>query len=227
MIKSCLIIDDNPQDAEIETIVRGARKQNIELNCFQFNVGSTQRSDLLTNGGIDAQKVIEIFRKEFSGTKIDLICIDYQLEDDKVSGLDILNLLHDLRKKCQYMIYSSNLDQVVGEIIQKYDKDKDKGKLISRIKTLTKYNIVDFAKRERYDAAIVEILVKNQPSLELIIEEKLLEHKDMVFSNTFLPLAGAKLEVIAEQIRMDTSRGIEFKCEIIEQTIAYMIAMNT
>ena len=76
MIKSCLVIDDNPQDAEIEAIVRGARKQNIELKCFQFNVGSTQRSDLLTNGRIDSHKVIEIFRQEFSGTKIDLICIE-------------------------------------------------------------------------------------------------------------------------------------------------------
>lgn len=226
MTKTCLLIDDNRQDEVVEQIVVMAKKKGITLKCLQFNVGSEQRTDLLTDGFIDKAKVLSRFKDEFDGSKIDLICIDYSLEDDNINGLDILKEIYELRQSSAFMIYSSNLDQLAKGIIDGYENDKDKLKLINRIKSLTKYTIKEFVARDRYDQAIVDILSKGTQSIELTIEEKLLENPDMIFKNTYPVFEDKTFKEIAKEIRLGSFHGDNFKKEIIEQTIAYLTKIN-
>lgn len=227
MEKTCLIIDDNKQDEVLEQLVEKARKKGIVLKCPQFNVGSTERSDLLdAAGAIDTNVVIEKFKAEFTGIKLDMICVDFQLEDENINGLDVLKVIYEHRKSSQYMIYSSSIDQVASGIIETYDKDKNKSQLINRIKSLTRYNIRDFVPRERYDQAILEIIGKDEVSLELALEAKLLEYPDLIFQNTYPVFEGRSLQDIAAEIRVDSHHGKRFKVELIEQAIAYMLKIN-
>lgn len=228
MEKTCLIIDDNKQDEVLEQLVEKARKKGITLKCPQFNVGSTERNDLLDiNGAIDINAVLAKFKSEFDGTKLDMICVDFQLEDENINGLDVLKQVYALRQSSQFIIYSSNLDQVVKGIIGDYDKDKNKGKLIADIKSLTKYKILDFVSRDRYDQAILDILSKNEMSLELVLESKLLEYPELVFQNTYPKFEGLTLQQIANEIRQGSNHGQLFKAELLEQAISHMVQINS
>lgn len=220
------MIDDNPQDDLFDGLKRKAKAKQIQLNCYQFNVGSEQ-TDFLTDGNIDIEKVEAIFKSEFDGRKLDIICVDYNLEDERITGLDVLRRIYNLRKTSIYMLYSSSLDQVAKGIIDTYDQDKNKNKLINRIKTLTSYRISEFSPRDRYEDDIIKLLATNQSPLELVMETKLLEYGDLEFENTYPLFQGWKLKDIATEIRKSTPQGNKFKVQLIEQALAYMIKINS
>lgn len=224
--KTCLIIDDNDQKDILDQLVDKARKKGITLRYRQFNVGSTERNDLLEQGAINLPLVIDKFKSEFDEWVFDLICVDFQLEDENVSGLDVLKAVYDLRCTSQYMVYSSNLDLVVKSIIENYDADKDKTKLIARIKSLTKYKITEFTARDRYDAVILEILAKNELNIGIAFEKKLLEYPELIFQSTYPKFERLSLRDIAYEIRKSSHHGQSFTIELIEQAVAHMIKVN-
>lgn len=227
MEKVCLVIDDNDQQAVLEQLQEQARKKGISLTCLQFNVGSSKRKDLLTKDEtIDMKAVVDIFTSDFSGTKIDLICIDYLLDDELVTGLDVLKAIHGLRKSSQFMLYSSSLDQLANSVINDYVKSEDKRQLFQRIKSLAKYKITEFVSRERYDQAILEILSHTPPNLDLILEAKLLEYPDLLFQDIYPAFEGLTPAQVAAEIRRGSHHGQTFKLELIEQAIAYMLKVN-
>lgn len=226
MHKTCLIIDDNLQDEVIEKIVNKLKGKNIDIKCLQFNIGSLERSDLLTEGKIDITKVINQFQKEFTSIKIDLICIDYNLEDEEINGLDILRDIHKLRSTSLFIMYSSNLNQLVQRIIDGYDQGNDPKKIFNKIKFLIRYKIHDFVGRDNYDDVVINLLSKNSQTLESMVEEKLLEYPDMVFQNTYPVFQGKTLLEIAQEIRFGSVHGNDFMKELIEQAISNMILIN-
>jgi hypothetical protein len=227
MPKHCLIVDDTPQEEMIERIESKLRKKNIQVICYQLNVGSQARKDLLTDERIDLEKVTRAFEMEFHNYKLDLVCIDFDLEDGKVDGLDVLKQVHQLRPKTPCMIYSSNLDEVARKIIVEYERDGDRRKLLNKIKALAKYSIEDFVARDYYDERVVDILSKKQQSLESMIEEKLLENADLIFQQGYPPFSGKTLWEVALEVQKGTPRGNEFLYEIIELAIAQVITINS
>lgn len=226
MPKTCLIIDDNPQDDIIERIQTKALNKQVMIECLQFNVGSQERRDLLTHEAIDIDKVIQQFEKEFDGKKIDLICIDYNLEDDNIDGLEILRKIYPLRGTSAYMLYSANLNQLASRIVDGYEVDKDKKKLLGKIKALTRFKIMDFVDRDDYDDTILKILSRNDQSMELYIEEKLLEYGELEFHNTYPIFEGKKLKEIAKEIRTRSLHGDRYVGELLEQAFSFMIKIN-
>jgi hypothetical protein len=226
MPKTCLIIDDNPQDDVIERIESRLKGKYFPTECLQFNVGSQERTDLLTDGRIDVGKVVDRYKTDFTNTKLDLICIDYNLEDDNINGLDILKEIHPVRPKCSYMIYSANLNQVVSGILDGYDEGQRNNKLLNKIKFLTRYKIVDFVARTNYEDAVIAQISEEKQSLESMVEEKLLEYRELVFENTYPSFAGKTLFEIAREIRIGSDQGNNFMKEIIEVAISNMILIN-
>jgi hypothetical protein len=227
MARTCLIIDDEPQDAVIENIETRLRGKYVNVECLQFNVGSLERKDLMTDEKIDMVKVLKQFEIEFKGKRLDLICIDYNLEDDKINGLEILKEIYPFRQTSLFMMYSSNLDQLVKKIIDSYDEDRDKRKLLNKIKLLTRYRIEEFSARNSYDEAVITLLSKNRQTLEAIIEEKLLEYPDLIFHNTYPVFEGKTLAEIVEEIRIGSVHGNHYMKELIEQAISNMVLINS
>jgi hypothetical protein len=226
MPKTCLIIDDEPQDDTIERIEAKLKTKHVHAQLLQFNIGSVERRDLLTDGHIDTDKVVGQFIAEFTGKRLDLICIDYLLDDEKVNGLDILKAIYPRRPNTAFLMYSSSLERLTKGIIDGYDENKDKRLLLEKIKTLTKYRVLDYVPRDRYDDAIIQIITKNQPSIELMIEEKLLNYPDLVFQNTYPVFQGKTLQAIATEIRIGSIHGNKYMEELIEVAISNMILVN-
>jgi hypothetical protein len=214
-------------EEHIEWIEHQLQKKNIQAQFFEFNVGSQLRKDLLTNEMIDTDKVIKTFESEFQGRKLDLVCIDYSLEDAKVNGLDILKKIHSLRPKARYLVYSSSLDNVARNVVEEYESDKDQRKLLTKIKDLARYRVEDFVARDQFNQRILDLLSKEPQSLDSIVEEKLLENGDMVFQQGYPPFSGKTLKEIVLEIQRSTQRGNEYLQEIIELAIAQVITVNS
>lgn len=227
MAKHCVIIDDNSMEVHIEWIEHQLRKKNIQAQFFEFNAGSQVRKDLLTNEMIDLEKVVRAFESEFEGRKLDLVCIDYSLEDKKVNGIDVLKKIHSLRPKAKYMIYSSSLDNVAKKVVEEYEVDKDQRKLLTKIKDFARYRIEDFVARDQFNPRVVELLSKEPQSLDSIVEEKLLEQGDLVFQQGYAPFSGKLLKDIVREIQRGTPRGNEYLQEMIELAIAQIITVNS
>jgi hypothetical protein len=70
-------------------------------------------------------------------------------------------------------------------------------------------------------------MAKNHQTLELMIEEKLLEYPDLVFQNTYPLFEGKTLNEIAQEIRIGSVHGNKYMKELIEQAISNMVLVNT
>lgn len=229
MEKKCLLIDNEDQSTSIETIEREARRNGLTVICKQFNVGSTQRDDLLSEGRIDMGKVKSIFTSEFSNEKFDLIAFDWQLDDDDINGIELIRQFdhNGIRKNTPKLLYSGLLQQVIESILEDYKNGNIDTKYAwNQINTLIRINIIDYVDRSSYEKSIIDVLGKLGDPIEAILEKKLREYHNLTFRNTYPMFEGKTLSEIADIIEKDASQGNKFKNELIEQALAYLIHLN-
>jgi hypothetical protein len=229
MERVCLLIDNEDQTSSMEKIVREGNKQGLKINCLQFNVGGTERDDLLTDGKIDIQKVIDVFKTEFRRDKFHLIAFDWQLDDESINGVELIRLFDskEIRKNTKKLLYSGVLKEEIQSLLEKYAKKEVDFKYAwNQINTLIRINIIDFVDRSEYEKAIVDIISKTDDPIDSIFEKKLREYPDLVFQNTYPMFEGKKLSELADLIETDVPKGSKFKNELIEQVVAYLLQMN-
>jgi len=230
--KTCLIIDDTDQSDIRERIRANGLKLNIDIECREFNVGSQWRTDLLNDGNIDIEKVIQIFKEEFNGVKFDLIAFDYDLEDKeqdlerKVTGLTLISRIGEIRKRSIKLIYSAMLNDLLQDIFEEYKKTQNLRTAKSRIKSLLFNGIRDFADRSDYDSKIITLLQAKEPNIDDLIEEKMREYNSMTFLSIYPAFKGMTFGNIADIMESDIIRGNKFKREIIDQIISNMVEIN-
>ncbi len=224
MIKrTCLIIDDNDQSDEIESLARKAREMHgIDLTCHQFNVGNSSFTSVLTNGLIDKDKVVTEFKKKFGRSNFNIVALDYDLEDTNIKGTDLIRIFDHskLLKNSPKMIYSGVLDSILKDII----KDNTLDGSVKKIKSMVRNKVIDYLDRDHFESQILKFLSEDPLASELIISNILSRHPDLVFENNFVndKLVGKKYSEIAELLDNDIALDNEFKKEIIEQVIAYL-----
>lgn len=156
--KSCIIIDDEPQDEIVENLKADARHRGIQLSCVQLNpqdqdyekdVGDNERPEYV----IDIEKVIEKL-KTIGCRRVDVIACDYFLQDDNINGFDIIHKLRNqLHYKKEIILYSANLETVIREILLERSVEEQ----LDRIMNLVKANIP-----ENLEAGIREILTERK-----------------------------------------------------------------
>ena len=220
MIKRCIIFDNEDQSESILKLVRDGKHIGIEIECEQFNVGSTELTEVLTNGEIDIEKVVKEFSNRFSTKTFHLAAFDWQL-DDKIDGVELIRQLTHYRilKNTPKIIFSGLLGDILKDILKSGD-NKSQNKLT----TLVNGDIKGFFKREKYDNDILNILSTSDESVELIIEEELKKFPGLIFKNSFISkkFNGKTFLEIAEFLKDNDSMRNEFKKEIIQQVIAYL-----
>ncbi|MGJ3234359.1 hypothetical protein [Marivirga sp.] len=224
MIKrTCLIIDDNDQSEEIESLQRRSKEiHGIELICHQFNIGNSSFTEVLTNGLIDQDKVVAEFKKRFGGINFNIVALDYDLEDTAIKGTDLIRIFnhYNLLKKSPKMIYSGILDDVLKDIIRDLSLDK----AVTKIKSMVRNKVIDYLDRNHRDSQILKFLSEDPLSSELLISNILNSHPDLVFENNFVSdkFKGKTFAEIAEMLDENITLDNEFKKEIIEQVISYL-----
>jgi len=231
MDKNCLIIDNEDQSDEIEGIVRKAKNKGFNINCYQFNVGSTSREDLLNDAkAIDLTKVISAFDNEFKGIPFHLIAFDWQLSDETTNGIELIRQFqhHGIRKNTPKFLYSGVLKEQIASMLQEFrDGKRQENQVVNWLNSLIRTPIVDFVDRPEYADTIVSFLEKSHDPLEFHIESELRKLKDFEFKSVFPEFAGKKYGDIADIIEADYQKGNQFKKEIINQLISYLTAINT
>lgn len=227
MKKRILIIDNEPQTEEIEKMIRDAHNVGIELECDQYNVGSTEETDLLDKGFLNIEKVIQEYKKRYKGKSFSLIACDWDLNDDNIDGIELLrqfkakNIWNNIPK----MLYSGLLDEKLSEKLELYKSEKmPKDKLLSHIKLLINSDLRGFHKREDYDKHIISFLKDEEESLDIIVEDLLLKFPDFEFKGAWehRSFSGKTFKEVADIISTDENLHKKFKRELIEECVAYL-----
>lgn len=218
-----IIIDDEDQQDVIERLDSLAKKNRIEAEFLQFNVGSSFERMLLSNNKIDVEKVKTAFEERFRG-KIDLICFDYNLADERINGIDLLQNIKPLRKNTSTLVYSGQLEFIIRDIIQSYRRAEPDtlNKATAKIKAMIRPGMEGFVDRTNYDDVIIKILKRRRETLDGIFEEKLAEYPD--FSIDFFD--GWEINSVRQMLDETDEKAMQLKRDIVEQLIAYIIRLQ-
>jgi len=226
MIRTCLIIDDNDQTEEIESLKRRAKEMHgIELECYQFNVGNPSYTEVLNrSSAIDRDKVITEFKKRFGRSNFNIVAFDYDLEDPNIRGTDLIRIFNHERllKSSPKVIYSGLLDEVLRDILR--DSSSNMDTTIKKIKAMVRNKVIDYLDRDHRDSQILKFLSEDPLSTQLIISQTLRKYPNIKFENNFVSkdFKGMTFSEIADQLDERVDLENEFKKEIIEQVIAYL-----
>ena len=119
MIKRCVIFDDNDQNEEIIKLIRVGKTHGIDIECEQFNVGSTKFTEFLTDGEINMTKVISEYRKKYSGTTFHLAVFDWDLDDDNIDGIELIRQFshNKILRNTPKIVISAKLKIIINDII--------------------------------------------------------------------------------------------------------------
>lgn len=223
MVRTCLIIDDNDQTEELETLKRQAKNiHGIDLECHQFNIGNSSYSDVLTNGLIDKEKVASEFKKRFGKSNFNIVALDYDLEDTNIKGTDLIRIFNHngLLKNSPKFIYSGLLDNILKDII----KDSTLDGAVTKIKSMVRNKVIDYLDRDHRDSQILKFLTDDPLSSELIISQTLRKYPEIKFENDFInkKFNGKTFSEVADYLDDDINLENEFKKEMIEQVISYL-----
>lgn len=221
--RTCLIIDDNDQSEELETLKRQAKDiHGIILQCYQFNVGNSSFTDVLTDGLISKEKVALEFRKNFGRGNFNIVALDYDLEDTNIKGTDLIRIFNHngLLKNTPKFIYSGLLDSILKDII----RDSTLDAAVTKIKSMVRNKVIDYLDRDQRDFQILKFLSEDPLSTELIISQTLRKFPDFMFGNNFINtnFIGKTFNEIADYLDDDMKMENEFKKEMIEQVISYL-----
>lgn len=227
--KSCIIIDDDPQDEVVENLKNDATHYGIRLHCLQLNpqndsynknVGDDNQPDYV----IDLDKVISALRSpEYRRLKVDVIACDYNLQDDEVNGYELIRRLRFPRiYKKDVIIYSGNLDTVIWKILQEGSlKEK-----IHKIRNLTKADIRAFDDKNDYRRSIIEALREDTFSLEAELDSLLDKYGEWTFRSVFPEFKNKKISEILDEIGLESTNSKAFRRAFLENAIAHMIDLN-
>jgi hypothetical protein len=227
MTKKCIIIDNEDQSEIIEKLIRDGKAKGIDIECEQFNVGSTFLTEVLTDNKIDIAKVVAEFKNKFKGQTFHLAAFDWDLSDDKIDGIELMRQLthNKIFKNTPKLLYSGLLEDKLSTKIDEYKNNTlTKKDLLDRIKTLINADIKGFVAREKYDSDIIRILEGTEETLDLIIEEELNKFPELKFSNKFVNanFSGKTFVEIAKIIEEQDGLRNDFKKEIIQQVVSYL-----
>lgn len=224
MDKVCLIVDDKDQQHTFKSQIQETlKKEGCNVGVVLINTTNPQILDEDQN--IDKEKLIAYIKKEIEGKHIDVVATDFDLSDEAVNGLDVIEIIRNIRAKVPIILYSGNLERAIKSVIGD-PSTKDTITLVKDVKKLMLHDITEFIDRSMYASSVIKILKNKETSTKQILLKKLREYPDMIFLSTYSAFNGKTLSVIANEIEKSTLQGQDFQSELIEETIAYMINIS-
>lgn len=224
--KCILVVDDKPQRAVIKGIK--SRLQNeFELDFIDIRTGdaSLKRDD---SEDLDVEKLRAEIASKIKCKHIDIALTDFDLECDYVTGLDIVHMVHEIRKKVNFFIYSGNWHKVIKSVVGVDYPNASIEDLVGGINKLIKAKIVNCVDRADYQELLIEYLRMNSiDSVEHRLSVLLRAHGEMKFESCFPDFKGMTFNEIADMIdNHSDSRSDEWIDTLLSQTIAYLVKVN-
>ena len=224
---NCIIIDDKKDfatSAMMTNFLKRARENNnLQINLIQLNPKSEKFVD--DDGKIVQERVVaELNTEQYLKQLVHLIACDYDLVDDGTNGFDVVRLLRNkLNSKKKILLYSSNIDNVIDKII-----NGQKNEIKEKIIDLVKSSISSFCQREGHleEEIIKHLQEETIFSSDKQFETELYKYGKFKFKATYDKFENKTLGEMAEIISKQSHEGDRLKKELIQQVIAYMIAME-
>ena len=154
--KNILIIDDEDQTKIVEGLQLNLKK-NFDVNfiLIKTNDVAFQNDD----ADLDIIKIKERIANDIQSITVDLALTDYDLGDEHVDGLNIIEILKEIRPNVRVILYSGNQDKVIRKIVGNNPNTED---LIAGFKKLLNFGIIDFVRRPDYRDRIIKYLNSNK-----------------------------------------------------------------
>lgn len=224
MKKRVLIIDDQDLSEEIENLKRNLKRKNIDVEFLQFNVGKPDEIEVLSNNRIDIEKVKTVFENRYQNKRLHLVCFDYDLGPEEITGVDLLHHLKPFLSRSKILFYSSLLSNIVAKILQRNAKQglplEEAKKLMMALISSRAEGFVD---RKDFNDRVIHVLSQNGETLDDIFAEKM----EMDYPN-FRTTYFDELEILnlSHLLNSRDGKSLKFKHELIDQFVAYLIRIN-
>ncbi len=224
--KCILLIDDKDQSDVINSITLQLRSE-IELEFITIRTAAAElKEDDAEDLDIDKLK-IEIETK-IKNKSIHVALTDFDLESEHIDGLGIVKMVHEIRPKVDFFIYSGNWNKVIKTVIGKDYKSASIEELVKGINELIHDRIIDCINRADYKEDLIRYLRKEiKDSIEHRLSSLLRANGEQEFKSCFPEFKGMKFAEIADIIENHSdARSDEWIEAILAQTIAYLVEVH-
>lgn len=233
--KKILVIDNDDQSDVLNELQKDAKKQNVILDYYQFNIGGAlEQSVLDDDGNLDIEAAKSLFMERFAELHFDIIACDYDLDVENITGIE---LVRQMKGTCfaqsqRILMYSGLLNEIVKEHIQKYCSitTNDKGDqsitiddfLLKTFKHLINSSYLGFKDRGDYCSAILQHL-KDDVGLADIFDEVVTQYPDLELAyNLGHKYNGYKLSECKDEILQNDELRNEVMQDLVQQTMLYL-----
>lgn len=226
-IVKLLYIDDNRINSQIESLRKKLKKQKgLELQEQFLNLGLDEfkKRDKEHKTVLDDKKIKSHIKETFFNENFDIVISDYDFKDEKVDGYKLISWIKNVSnsekariRRAKFCLYSAQQDKVV----QIFDSPE-------KIKKLVKLNLDDFIDRTRLPDELISIINKNENHFNFseTIIKFLNKYPEYKFNSVYPRFKGKELSEISNEIEKDLPNGIDFQKDLVELTIAHLIALN-
>ena len=223
----CILLIDDKDQSDIADSIKLQLKNDFDL---EFILIRTAASELKKDEeeDLDIEKLKAEIETRIKNKNIYIALTDFDLESDSVNGLGVVRMVHGLRPKLNFLIYSGNWDEVIRTVVGKDYKQASIDELVGGINDLIHDNIVNCIGRTDYKADLIEYLKKNKgDSIEHRLSTLLRAHGEMKFESCFPEFKGMTFNEIADMIdNHSDARTDEWIEAVLTQTIAYLVKVN-
>jgi hypothetical protein len=223
----CILLIDDKDQSDIADSIKLQLKNDFDL---EFVLIRTAASELKKDEeeDLDIEKLKAEIETRIKNKNIYIALTDFDLESDSVNGLGVVRMVHGLRPKLNFLIYSGNWDEVIRTVVGKDYKQASIDELVGGINDLIHDNIVNCIGRTDYKKDLIEYLKKNKgDSIEHRLSTLLRAHGEMKFESCFPGFKGMTFNEIADMIdNHSDARTDEWIEAVLTQTIAYLVKVN-
>lgn len=224
--KCVLLIDDKDQE-DVANSIKLQLRNDFDLDFILIRTAAPELKKK-EEESIDLDKLKSEIETKVKNKNLSIALTDFDLESECINGLGVVHMVHEIRPKLNFLIYSGNWDKVIRTVV---GKDYDKAsidELVVGINNLIHDNIVNCIGRTDYKNDLIEYLKKNKgDSIEHRLVTLLRAHGDLKFESGFPKFKDKTFNEIADMIENHSdARTDEWIDTLLTQTIAYLVKVN-
>ena len=223
----CILLIDDKDQSDVANSIKLQLKKDFDLEFILIRTADSKlKKDEEEELDLDKHKAgIET---RIKNKNVYIALTDFDLESESINGLGVVRMVHELRPKLNFLIYSGNWDEVIRTVVGKDYKLASIDELVGGINDLIHDNIVNCIGRTDYKADLIEYLKKNKgDSIEHRLSTLLRANGEMKFESCFPEFKGMTFNEIADMIdNHSDARTEEWIETVLAQTIAYLVKVN-
>lgn len=224
--KCILLIDDKDQSGIIDTIKLQLRNEfDLDFIMIRTSAAELKKKD---TEDLDPNKLKTEIQTKIQNKNINIALTDFDLESESINGLGVIKIVHEIRSKIDFFIYSGNWNKVIKTVIGKDYKNASIEELVRGINELIHDRIIDCINRAEYKEDLIKYLKKDiKDSIEQRLISLLRANGNLIFNSCFPEFKGMKFSQIADTIEKHSdARSDEWIEAVLTQTIAYLVEVN-